>query len=207
MTACPPSEAALGHMRKRGVPLPSQIHSLNRAFAYLEWQEKTAELSRELGAYLNNGFPHPDHFVTLTLRDLLENGHRIRLGFIALNRAWEIFYRHTRMALRHRFEFVYVTEPQARGVPHVHCLTWNTKDLRTDENEVELMIQDRCWELFGQSRMAVFNPRLKAGEYVAKYLFRGASEKRVSTSSGLRQLAARSRRPSVQTSGNGSATT
>jgi hypothetical protein len=189
-------------MRKKGVPLPVGIYSLNRAFGYLEWLEKTAELSRELGSFLTNAFPHPDHFVTLTLRDLLHRGKRVQLGFIALNRAWEIFYHHTRIALGHRFEFVYVTEPQARGVPHIPALTWGTKELQSEDNEVEMMIQDRCWNLFGQSCMAPFDPRQNAGEYVAKYLFRGGTEKRVSTSSGLRQLATRARRRLVHTSGN-----
>ena len=188
-------------------PIPLQIQSLTRAFGYLEWLQQTAELAKELGTFLTQALPQPDHFVTLTLRDLLHQGRRTPLGFIALGRAWQLFYRHTRQVLKHRFEFIYITEPQARGVPHIHGLTWNTAELKSDGNEVEIEIEDRCWKLFGQSRMSPFDPRQNAGEYCCKYLFRGCTEKRVSVSAALSRHAAKVRNRSVHNAGHGVATT
>lgn len=179
------SESALGGVRQ-SVALPQGIRTLTEAFQYLERCQENELLVEAMAKMIRGTLPAPDHFVTLTLRDAIRDGQRIPLGWIALDRAWRMFCRHVRHCIGHRFEFVYVVEPQAREVPHIHALTWNTAEIST----VELCrrVQEYCWRSFGMTQFAKYNPTLSAGEYLAKYLFKGGAGRRLSVSRGLCRL-------------------
>ena len=187
------SAAAPGESWKTGLTLPNYIHTLTEAFKWIELQKDQKELASAMAAMLHSDYPTPDHFVTLTLRDARRRDERVQLGMNALDRAWRSFYRHVRKLIHHRFEFLYVVELQQRGVPHLHCLTWNTAALNQVVDETAKLTytqttENYCWKAFGRSRLQPYKAGHGAGEYVLKYLFKDRSVHTVSISRGLQRL-------------------
>jgi hypothetical protein len=165
------------------VRLPYHIHTLTAAFEYIEARDRNRELAAQLAAMLRGEYPRPDHFVTLTLKDIIRDGQRIPRGMITLDACWRYFCRSVRKVIGHRFEFVYVVEEQARGVPHIHALTWNTHEL--DAEGIARDIEECMYSAYGMARIAPVRTTGDPTDYLTKYLFKQGATKLLSLSRGL----------------------